>query len=459
MEVWSYLENGGRHAELIWHRRSGKDEVALHRTAVAAFERVANYWHMLPLATQVRKAIWEAVNPHTGKRRIDEAFPVELRSSTRDHEMMIRFKNGSTWQALGSDNYESAIGSAPAGIVYSEWAQANPTARGFLRPILTENNGWQIYITTPRGKNHAKRTFEAAGRTEGVFAQKLTIDQTGVLSQQQLKTELTEYIDTYGIDMGTALYEQEYYCSFDAAILGAIWGAELSKLEKDGRYTLVPHDKEYPVSVALDIGKKDQTAVWFYQVIANQVRVIDYFADSLKDVDYYVSMISGVETIIDIIDSDIKITTKGKQPGAEHRTEYRIEKIHLPHDAKAKRLGSKKSVQEQFCAAFGWGVVSVLRLLSVDDGLKFVRQMLRRTWISTKCSEGWEALKSYRYEYNERLKKHKNIPLHDWASDPADGFRYLATAVESPRVMKEESNPNKRDAYGCDDDESNWKGN
>ena len=113
------MEAGGKHAELIWHRRSGKDEVALHRTACAAFERRANYWHMLPEASQARKAIWDAVNPHTGKLRIDEAFPHEIRAKTLNNEMQITFVNGSSWQVIGSDNYNSLVGSAPAGIVYS----------------------------------------------------------------------------------------------------------------------------------------------------------------------------------------------------------------------------------------------------------------------------------------------------------------------------------------------------
>ena len=66
--------------------------------------------HMLPAFSQGRKAIWTAVNPHTGKRRIDEAFPHELRVSTNKSEMFIRFKNGSTWQVVGSDRYDAAVG-------------------------------------------------------------------------------------------------------------------------------------------------------------------------------------------------------------------------------------------------------------------------------------------------------------------------------------------------------------
>src|SRR3954468_23201334 len=120
LKAWSYLERGGKDCELVCHRRSGKDEVGLHRTAVAAFERVAGYWYMLPEYKQARKAIWDAINPHTGLRRIDEAFPHELRSVVRHDEMYIRFKNGSSWQVVGSDNPNSLVGAPPAGIVYSE---------------------------------------------------------------------------------------------------------------------------------------------------------------------------------------------------------------------------------------------------------------------------------------------------------------------------------------------------
>ena len=75
--------------------------------SVAAFQRVGTYWHMLPQAAQSRKAIWDAVDGHTGIRRIDRAFPAELRSNTRDNEMFMRFVHGSAWQVVGSDNYNS----------------------------------------------------------------------------------------------------------------------------------------------------------------------------------------------------------------------------------------------------------------------------------------------------------------------------------------------------------------
>jgi hypothetical protein len=77
---------------------------------------------------QARKAIWEAVNPHTGRKRIDEAFPKALRARTDSQSMTIEFKSGSIWRVVGSDNPSSLVGAPPAGIVFSEWALANPSA-------------------------------------------------------------------------------------------------------------------------------------------------------------------------------------------------------------------------------------------------------------------------------------------------------------------------------------------
>src|SRR6187397_3697414 len=117
--LWKYLARGGKRAIAVWHRRAGKDEVCLHATAVAALERVGNYWHCLPEYAQARKAIWTAINPHTGARRVDEAFPLSLRESTNDHEMFIRLINGSTFQCIGSDQYSRTVGSSAAGVVFS----------------------------------------------------------------------------------------------------------------------------------------------------------------------------------------------------------------------------------------------------------------------------------------------------------------------------------------------------
>lgn len=218
--LWNYLQNGGTRAVAIWHRRAGKDDVCLHWTARAAMQRTATYWHMLPQSSQARKAIWEAVNPHTGKRRIDEAFPSVIRQNTREQEMMIRFINGSTWQVVGSDNFESLVGSPPVGLVYSEWALAQPDSWAYLRPILAENKGWVIFITTPRGDNHAKTTYEFGITEPDWYSELLTAENTGVFTTEELDGEKRELVAQYGQSRGAALFNQEYLCSFSGAFTG-----------------------------------------------------------------------------------------------------------------------------------------------------------------------------------------------------------------------------------------------
>lgn len=402
--VWEYLEGGGKLAELVWHRRSGKDEVALHWAACAAFRRVANYWHMLPEYAQARKAIWEAVNPHSGKRRIDEAFPLELRSTTREQEMQIVFKNGSTWQVVGSDSYNRLVGSTPAGVVYSEWALTNPAARGYLRPILAENNGWQIFITTPRSRNHAYVSFKAAQKNPEAYAEKLTAIDTGVFTKERLETERQAYLDSFGADEGESLFAQEYLCSWDAAILGSFYGHEIRRAEEQGRIRHVPYDEHVPVHVSFDIGYTDDTSMWFYQVIRGEIHVIDFHTASGL----------SVASVIDILNS---------KP-------YRYGKMQLPHDARAKTFASGgKSVVEQMAAQLGIGSLMIVPNLSVQDGIQAVRQMLPRVWFDAeKCEQGIEALRQYQREWDEEKKAFRSTPRHDWCSHPADAFRMMAVA-------------------------------
>lgn len=404
LPAWTYLENGGKHAELIWHRRSGKDEIALHRTACAAFERQATYWHMLPEAAQARKAIWEAINPHTGKRRIDEAFPHELRANTKDQEMMIRFVNGSTWQVLGSDNYNSLVGSPPAGVVFSEWALANPSARAYLRPIFAENNGWQMYITTPRGKNHAYKTYEAGRNNPGTFAQRLTAYDTNSISVERLAAEKQAYIDDYGVDQGTSLFEQEYLCSFDAALLGAFYGREMREAEDQGRICLVEYDPDYPVHTAWDLGYSDDTSIWWFQVIRGEVRILKYYGASGLEPDDYFKVIAD-------------------QP-------YKYGLHWLPHDAKAKTLAAKgKSFEQMAWAALGIANIRLVPELSVQDGIQAARVMLARSVFDKEnTEEGREALTQYQREWNDDKKMFRDSPRHDWTSHASDAFRMMAVA-------------------------------
>lgn len=437
LPAWKYLENGGKHAELVWHRRSGKDEIALHRTACAAFERIAGYWHMLPEYAQARKAIWDAVNPHTGRKRIDEAFPLELRDSTRDQEMSIRFKNGSTWQVVGSDRFDSLVGSTPAGIVYSEWALANPTARAYLRPILAENGGWQIFITTPRGRNHAHTTLKSAMKTPGAFGQVLDATETGVFSKEQLAAELQSYIDEFGEDYGRSKFEQEYLCSFEAANLGAILARSLGIAEKEGRIDdRIDFDPNgAPIEIFADLGRRDTATWWFWQPTLGGYHIIDHASGWGIDAEEWCHRLQE------------KI---GQYKRNGHETALKT--IWLPHDARAKTFAAKHSAVEIFADFFGSDRVAITPNSRISDRVNAARVMVNRcAFNASKTENGINALRSWSYEYDDDKKTFSSEPLHDWASHDGDGFSYGCLVMQLAEPPKPANEPMRAIMVGANE--------
>lgn len=437
--LWNYLKAGGKRAIAIWPRRHGKDDVALHNTACAAMERVGVYWHLLPQQNQARKAIWDAVNPRTGRRRIDDAFPKEIRETTREQDMLIRFKNGSTWQVIGSDNYDALVGTPPVGVVFSEWALSSPQAWSLIRPILLENEGWAIFITTPRGRNHAYRMFQMAEDSDGWFAERLTADDTGVFSPQQLATEKAELIAERGDGDGEAIYDQEYMTSWSAALPGAYYARLIDKLERDGALSRVPHNPSRQVHTAWDLGGSDQTAIWFVQWTGVAWAVIDYLASSGKGPEWYVACLDG------------------KAEGHEHRKAYTYGEDLVPHDAEhaQKGLPNAATYADTLRQLGRKHVRTVPRTNSVANDINEVRKALAICHFDAeRCATGLDALRAYRREWNEKLHTYSDKPLHDWASDPADAFRTFAMGKPRERDL----NDNDYDDNWRDDGRSGVSG-
>ena len=210
LNLFNNFGHGKRYqrASVIWHRRAGKDSTALNLTAREMFKRVGTYWHLFPEQTQARRAIWNGVDAN-GRRIINQFLPESIRKRASSQEMLIEATNGSMWQMAGSDNYDSLVGSNPVGVIFSEWALANPLAWDYIRPILLENGGWAMFITTPRGRNHAYTTHQTAIGNETWLADLQTYKDTGRLSEADIQSERDS-----GMSENKIL--SEYMCSFEA---------------------------------------------------------------------------------------------------------------------------------------------------------------------------------------------------------------------------------------------------
>lgn len=413
LPLWSYLENGGKRAIAIAHRRWGKDDVLLNWSAVAAFQRIGTYWHCLPEYSQARKTIWKAIDAHTGKRRIDMAFPEALRASTNDTEMMITFINGSTWQCVGSDQYNSLVGAGPAGITFSEWALANPSAWGYFRPMLQENDGWAAFITTPRGANHAKSMLEAGEKSQDWFAEVSTISDTGALTPAQIEEAKTDYIATYGEDAGLAQFSQEYDCSFSAAILGAYYAKEIQDIRRQGRVKDFEPVPGLPVHTAWDLGVRDSTVIWWFQVVGSKLRIIDVYESHGSGISHYAEVIKA-------------------KP-------YRRGTDYVPHDAKVTEFGTGKTRIETMLE-HGLNP-QLVPDIGVSDGINATRLTLPLCTFHSRCEPGLNALEQYQRKWNDQSKSFSASAKHDWTSHYADAFRYLSVAWAALKTAEKKPEP------------------
>ncbi len=435
LPLWLYLERGGTRADVTAHRRWGKDDVSLHWSARAMHKRVGVYWHMLPEAAQARKAIWDAINPRTGKRRIDEAFPHGLRDSTREQDMFIKFKCGSTWQVIGSDNYNSLVGSPPIGVIFSEWALADPKAWMYIRPILLENGGWAVFIWTPRGRNHATRAFEARAKdptwfTQRMPAAKAILDEQGnimafmpltpVFTSAQLMQELQEMIAEEGSEEeGTAKFNQEYLVDFDAPSPGSYYGKQIQDLITAGRLCSVPFDPRFKVSTAWDLGIDDYTDIWFFQrITSRRVNVIDHY--ECADI--------GFDTIV---------------PEALDGKDYKYDMHYLPHDVMARELGSGGRARKQTLHLLGVRPIRTGVQRDPAERVNATRRLLPYCWFDEdKCTEGVDHLKQYKKRFIQALGVYGG-PLKDGHDHAADAFGEFAVNAHLPKNDKPAEKPRK----------------
>jgi hypothetical protein len=408
-KVFAAREDGVRFFDLCWHRRSGKDKTLLNLMIREMAQTVGNYLYLLPTAVGARRNVWEAIG-HDGLRWTDH-FPPELIATKRDDQLFIRLKNGSTFQLSGSDDPDALRGANPIGVVFSEYSLCRESAWDTVRPILAENGGWAAFCYTPKGTNHAYKLHQTAkaqqisARREW-FSSTLDVNQSlrdavneaggAVVQLDEIERDRREGVDEDFI-------QQEYYCSFSGYMVGSYYGHLMADADRQGRLTRVGYDARLPVETAWDLGVGDATAIWFVQRISREIRLIDYHEDSGASLTDYIKVVK-------------------EKP-------YVYSRHWAPHDIRVREFSSGRSRLE---SAESLGLrFDIVPNLPVDDGIAAVRSLLPRCYFDAdRCKAGINALLNYKRTFNEERKAFEKRPYHDWSSNGADAFRYLAVSED-----------------------------
>lgn len=396
LPLWQAFDSGKFLRFLqLWHRRSGKDRTDINLVAREMIKHVGIYYYYFPTYAQGKKALWDGIGKD-GMRYIDH-FPKELLDGKpNDTEMKLRYKNGSLFQVIGTDDIDKVVGTNPRGNVFSEYSLQNPKAWEYIRPILRENGGWAIFNYTPRGKNHGYVLYEMALKNPQWFVSKLTIDDTKVLTEKDIQEERES-------GMTEDMIQQEFYCSFTAAIQGAYYWKEYDEAEKRGRFTNVPWDPAVSVHTVWDLGVGDAMAIGFFQIVGKEVHMIDYYEAGSE----------GLPHFIKVLD----------------QKKYNYGKHFAPHDIKARELTTGKSRLE---TASSLGIdFEVVPEIGVQNGIDAGRLLFPRLWVDKeKCKDWLNLIPQYTKEYDEDNKIFKNKPLHDWTSHGADMYRYASVIID-----------------------------
>ena len=284
------FDSGCKRLVAIWPRRAGKDLVCWNLLIESAWKRVGTYFLVYPTYSQGRKILFDATTIQ-GDRFLS-FLPKEIIESVNITEMKVRLKappgkdSGSLIQVVGSDNYDSLVGTNPLGCIFSEYALQDPRGYQFLRPALTANDGWAIFISTPRGKNSLWELWNiASNNSPAWFAERLTVEDTGHISIEEIHNEIARGEISYD------LAQQEYWCSFDLGVEGSYYSKYMDNLRLKGQIGPVPWEPAFKVHVALDIGVRDSTSLIWFQCIGQTIRIIDCYEKSKEGLEHYAKII------------------------------------------------------------------------------------------------------------------------------------------------------------------------
>jgi hypothetical protein len=397
------MDSGLKRAVLVWHRRAGKEITCWNymiREAICG--RVGTYCYFFPTSRLGRRILWDGANKD-GKRFIDYIPKEVIVGKPNAIEMKIELINGSLIQIMGTDTILN-VGINPIGCVFSEYSLQDPKSFIFVRPILRENEGWAVFNFTPRGKNHAYDLYVMAKDNPDWFCEKLSITDTGVLTDEDMDIERRE-------GMSENMIQQEYYCNFDQGSEGTFYAKYLVEAEHQERITNVPYDPYTKVDTYWDLGVSDSTTIIFTQNVGKEIHIIDTYTNEGEGLDHYSRILEQ----------------KAKDGLWQYGSHC------APHDIKVRELGHGAKTRLDMARDLGLNF-EVVPNLPIHEGIEMARGMFHKLWIDkNKASYLLKCLENYHRVYNERLNVYSDKPCHDWSSHFCDAFRYMGVMQNKQR--------------------------
>ena len=381
-----------RWAVIVAHRRCGKTVACINDLIYKALidgKEDGRYAYLAPYYAQAKSIAFDYLM----------RFSEPVRANHNVSELWVELINGARIRLFGADNADSLRGLYLDGVVLDEFADMKPSLWGaVLRPLLSDRRGWATFIGTPKGHNQFWEIYNNATKDDSWYVKTLRASQTGLIPQEELDDARKMQTQDQ--------YLAEWECDFESAIIGAYYGKEMRQLTDQGRIREIEYDPMFPVHTAWDLGYSDDTAIWWFQVVHGEIRMLDYHSSNGQPVAFYAGIIQSRE----------------KERGYVYGTHY------LPHDARAKTLASNKSIIEQLSDKIPLKCLKIVPSLSLQDGIQATRLALTRAWFDHKCEDGIECLRQYQREYDEDKKVFRDKPRHDWTSHGADAFRMLSIA-------------------------------
>ena len=389
-----------RWSVIVAHRRAGKTVLCINDLIYRALiedKEDGRYAYVAPYMSQAKTIAFDYL--------LKYSRPVMAKSNQA--ELWVELFNGARIRLFGADNPDSLRGLYLDGVVLDEYADMKPSIFGaVIRPLLADRKGWATFIGTPKGHNAFWEVYNNATQDPNWYVKVLRASQTGLLDQAEL--------DDAAKTMTQDQYLQEFECDFESAILGAYYGKEMRQLTDSGRITDIEYDPMFPVHTAWDLGYSDDTAIWWFQVVHGEIRLLDYHSSNGQPVAFYAGIIASRE----------------KERGYKYGTHY------LPHDARAKTLASNRSIIEQLSDKIALKSMKIVPSLSLQDGIQAARMALLRCWFDAERSEGLiECLRQYQREWDEDKKMFRDKPRHDFTSHGADAVSYTHLTLPTKRIV------------------------